>query len=165
MDAGAAAGGVQGEADGGAGVVGDFGALVGGEESGGIGGAGGDNGEVSGGEQGAEAVGEGQGDVFFEEIVAEMGSGVGAAVGGVEQDEGAGGRGWGGFGLRGEGDHQRGLWSLRLGGGLRGGQGREAAEDEQDDGDELLPGRSQWARCGNWLIVIGWDEGIMGGAG
>ena len=43
-----------------------------------------------GGERGFEASGEGEGDVFFEEIVGEVGSGVGASVGGVEEDEGAG---------------------------------------------------------------------------
>ena len=49
--------------------------------------------KLAGGEQGAEAVVEGEGDVFFEEVVGEVGSGVGASVGGVEEDEGAGGAG------------------------------------------------------------------------
>lgn len=93
VDAGAAAGGVEDEAEGGAVVIGDLGALVGGEDDSGIGGAGGDDGEVVGGEGGAETVVEGEGDVFFEEIAGEAGSGIGAAVGGIEQDEGSGGAG------------------------------------------------------------------------
>ena len=97
VNAGAAGGGVEDEAGDGVGVVGDLGALVGGEGDGGVGVAGGDDGEAAGGEQGAEAGGEGEGEVFFEEVVGEVGSGVGASVGGVEEDEGAGG------GLLGEG--------------------------------------------------------------
>ena len=91
MDAGAAGGGVEDEAGGGMGVVGDLGALVGGEGDGRVGVAGGDDGEAAGGEEGAEAGGEGEGDVFFEEVVGEVGAGVGASVGGVEEDDGAGG--------------------------------------------------------------------------
>ena len=50
VDAGAAVGGVEDEAGGGVGVVGDLGALVGGEGDGGVGVAGGDDGEAGGGE-------------------------------------------------------------------------------------------------------------------
>ena len=83
------------------------GALVGGEGVGGVGVAGGDDGEAGGGEGGAEAGGEGEGDIFFEDVVGELGSGVGAAVGGVEEDEVAVGGGWGGgWSLGVEGDAQ-----------------------------------------------------------
>jgi hypothetical protein len=51
----------------------------------------GDDGEAAGGEEGAEPGSEGEGDVFFEEVVGEVGSGVGASVSGVEKDEGTGG--------------------------------------------------------------------------
>ena len=55
-----------------------------------VGVAGGDDGEAAGGEEGAETGGEGEGEVFFEEVVGEVGAGVGASVGGVEEDDGAG---------------------------------------------------------------------------
>jgi hypothetical protein len=93
VNTGAAGGGVEDEAGGGVGSVADLGTLVGGEGDGGVGFVGGDDGEAAGGEEGAEAGGEGEGDVFFEEIVGEAGAGVGASVRGVEEDEGAGGRG------------------------------------------------------------------------
>src|SRR5215469_12714506 len=70
-------------------VVADLGTLVGGERNGGVGFVGGHDGETAGGEQGAEAAGEGEGDVFFDEVVGEVGSGVGTSVGGVEEDKGA----------------------------------------------------------------------------
>ncbi len=82
---------MEDEAGGGVGVIGDVGALVGGEGDGGVGVAGGDDGEATDGEDGAEAGGEGQGEGFLRELVGEVGSGVGAAVGGVEEDGGAGG--------------------------------------------------------------------------
>ena len=105
MDAGAAAGGVEGQADGSAGVIGDLGALVGGEKSGRIGGTGRDDGEVRGSEQSAKAVIEGERDVFFEEIVGQMGSRIGTAVCRVKQDQRAGWGWWSGFRLGREGDH------------------------------------------------------------
>ena len=51
---------------------------------------------------------------------------------------------------------KRRLGRLGLGWLRRLGEGREAAESEQDGGGELLPGRSQWIE----LIVIGWGVGI-----
>ena len=75
------------------GVVGDLGALVGGESDAGVGIAGGHDVEAAGGELSAEARGEGESEVFFEEVVGEVSAGVGASVGGVEEDKGAGG-GW-----------------------------------------------------------------------
>ena len=74
---------MEDEAGGGVSVVGDFGALVGGEGDGGVGVAGGEEGEACGGELGSEASGEGEGEVFFEDVVGEVGSGVEASVGGV----------------------------------------------------------------------------------
>lgn len=151
MDAGAAAGGVQNEAEVGVIVVGDLRALVGGEGCGGVGGAGGDDGEVSRGEQSAQAVVEGEGNVFFELVVGQARARVRAAVGGIEQDESAGGTGNDGGGLR--------YWSLRSRCGWRGlGEGRKAAKGEQDGSDGLLPGGSQWIG----LIVIAWSvvEGV-----
>ncbi len=87
VDAGAAGGGVDEEAGGGAGVVGEAGALVGGDGVGGVGVAWGDDVEAGCGEGGAELGGEGEGEVFLEDVVGELGSGVGASVGGVEEDE------------------------------------------------------------------------------
>jgi hypothetical protein len=88
----------------------------------------------------------------------------------VEQDEGTR---WGGrrrgLRLRREGNRQwrscGRLCRLRRGRGLSlcGPQRSEAAEEEQDSGDGLLPGRSQWDRYGNSLIVIGGAEGIAEG--
>jgi len=89
MDAGAARGGVEDEAGGGMGVVADFGSLVSGQGGGGVGVARGDDGEAGCAKGGTKARGEGEGDVFFEEAVGEMGSGVRASVGGIEEDEGA----------------------------------------------------------------------------
>jgi len=71
------------------GVVADLGSLVGGKGSCGVGVTGGDDAESGGAKGGSEAGGEGEGDVFFEEVVGEMGSGVRASVGGIEEDEGA----------------------------------------------------------------------------
>ena len=65
---------------------------------------GGDDGEAAGGEEGAEAGCEGEGDVFFEQVVGEVGSGVGASVSGIEEDYGARG---GLLGLCGDGDEAR----------------------------------------------------------
>ncbi len=104
MDAVAAGGGVEDEAGGGVSVIGDLGALVGGEEGSGVAVAGDDDGEATGGERGSEGGGEGQGEVFFEELVAEAGSGVGASVGGVEEDDCAGLLGWEGDGKEGRED-------------------------------------------------------------
>jgi len=104
VNAVAAGGGVEDEAGGGVRVVADLGALVGGEGDGGVDFVGGDDGEAAGGEEGAEAGCEGEGDVFFEEVVGEVGSGVGASVSGIEEDDGAGG---GLLGLRGDGDEAR----------------------------------------------------------
>jgi hypothetical protein len=101
MNAVAAGGGVEDEAGGGMGVVGDLGALVGGEGDGGVGVAGGDHREAAGGEESAEAASEGQGHVFFKDIVGEMSAGVGASVTGIEEDDGAGLR------LLGQGDSAR----------------------------------------------------------
>ena len=98
MDAGAAGGGMEEDAGGGSGVVGLAGALVWREGVGGVCVAWGDDGEVGDGERGAEARGEGEGEIFFEDVVGELGSGVGAAVGGIEKDEVAVGGGWGGGG-------------------------------------------------------------------
>lgn len=39
---------------------------------------------------GAEASSEREGEVFFEKVVGEVSAGVGASVGGVEEDDGAG---------------------------------------------------------------------------
>ena len=114
VDAVAAGGGVEDEAGGGVGVVGDLGALVGGEGGGRVGVAGGDDGEAAGGEEGAEAGSEGQSDGFFGTVVGEPGPGVGAAVGGVEEDDGA--REWV-AGLRLEG--RRGSSGVRGGGARR----------------------------------------------
>jgi hypothetical protein len=110
---------VEDKAEAGVTLVGDLGALVGGEGDGGVGLAGGEDGETCCGEDGTEAVGEGEGEVFFEEIVWEVGSGIGASVSGVQED--------GGAGLRGR----------RL---LGGGGERQQGEEERDDG---LEGRSQ----------------------
>lgn len=90
MNAVAAGGGVEDEAGGGANAVGDLGALVGREWNGGVGVAGGDDGETVGGEKSAEAGGEGEGEVFFEEVVGEVGSGIRTSVCGVEKDDDAG---------------------------------------------------------------------------
>ncbi len=62
----------------------------------GVGVVGGDDGEAGGGEEGLEAGGEGLGDVFFDGVVGELGAGVVAAVGGVEEDDVAGWLGGGG---------------------------------------------------------------------
>ena len=101
MDAVAAVGGVEDKAGGGMGVVGNLRALVGGEGDDGVGVASGDYGEAAGGEEGSETGGEGQGDIFFDEVVREVGAGIWAAVGGVEEDDGAGG------GLLGGGDGEQ----------------------------------------------------------
>jgi len=65
VDSGPARCGVKEEAGEWAGVVGDAGALVGGEECGGIGVAGGEDSESGSGEEGAQASREGEGDVLF----------------------------------------------------------------------------------------------------
>lgn len=89
MDSGAAGGCVEDDAGGGVGVVADLGSLVGGERSGGVGVAGGDDTESGCAEGGSQAADEGEGDVFFEDVVGEVGAGVGASVGGVDEDDGA----------------------------------------------------------------------------
>ena len=89
---------MESEAGVGVSVIGDLGALVGGEGNGRIGVSGGDNGEAAGGEGGAEAGGEGEGDIFFEDVVGEMGTDVRAPVRGIKKDGGARG------GLLGRGD-------------------------------------------------------------
>ena len=90
VDAVAAVGGVEDKASGGMGVVGNLRALVGGEGDGGVGVAGGDYGEAAGGEESSETGGEGQGDIFFDEVVREVGARIRASMGGVEEDDGAG---------------------------------------------------------------------------
>ena len=82
---------MENETGGGVGVVGDLGALVGGKGDGWVSVSGGEEGEACGGELSAEAGGEGEGEVFFEDVVGQVGSGVGASVGGIEEDDGAGG--------------------------------------------------------------------------
>ena len=82
---------MEGEAGVGVGVIGDLGALVGGEGYGRVGVAGGDDSEAAGGEGSTKAGGEGEGDVFFKHVVGEMGSGIGAPVRGVKEDDGASG--------------------------------------------------------------------------
>ncbi len=128
MDAGAAGGGVDDEAGGGFGVIGDAGALVGGEV--GVGVVGGDYGEAGGTEERAETGGEGQGEIFFHGVVGEVGSGVGASVGGVEEDDGADGFGrlWDGEGLL---QWRCGGWLCGLRGGLSLGLGRDCAQGEE----------------------------------
>jgi hypothetical protein len=113
------------EADGGTAMVGDAGSLIGGEF--GVCIPGGEEGEASSGEEGLDAGGESEGDVLFEDAVRELGSGVGAAVGGVEEDK-ASVDGW----LR-----LRWDWNgdLRLRRGLRGlGVSREAGDYAQGQG-------------------------------
>jgi hypothetical protein len=90
VDAVTAGGGVEDEAGGRVGVVGDFGALVGGEDDSGVAVAGGDHGNAAGGEEGSDGGCEGEREVLFEDIVGEVGSGVGAAVGGIDEDDRAG---------------------------------------------------------------------------
>lgn len=114
VDAVAAGGGVEDEAGGGMGVVGDLGALVGKEGDGGIGVAGEDDGDAAGAEEGTETGGEGQREVFFEEMFVEGGSGLGASVGGIEKDDGSGG------------------WRGLLRGLLRVERGRDEEEARQD---------------------------------
>lgn len=111
MDAGAAAGGMKDDAGEGVGVVGEAGALIGGGRLGGGDGsagqgggggeclalAGGKDGDAEGIELKAEAVREGEGDVFLEGLVgcgavgAETGASVVSTVRGVKEDELAGG--------------------------------------------------------------------------
>lgn len=111
MDAGAGAGGVEDDAGEGVDVVGEAGALVGGGWGqvwgvwGGLCFAGGEDAEAERGELEADAGGEGEGEVFLEQWLAgtggEMGAGVVAAVGGVEEDEAViEGGPWRGGGLR-----------------------------------------------------------------
>ena len=100
MDAGAAGGGVEDDAGEGVGVIGEAGALIGREGCGRVGVAGGEDGETAGGKGGAEAGREGEGDVLFLEVIGELRAGIGTAVGGVDDDDGALG---GGFGLGVEG--------------------------------------------------------------
>jgi hypothetical protein len=86
-------------------MVCDSGALVGREVDSGIGVAGGDDCESLGGDDWTEALSEGEGNVFFDGVVRQMGAGVWSAMRGIEEDEIAveGGkslRGSGGGGLR-----------------------------------------------------------------
>jgi hypothetical protein len=131
---------MEDEAEGGAIVIGYFGALVGGEGGGGIGSVRGDDSEVVGGEKGAETIVEGESDIFFDKVVGEARPGVGASVSGVEEDEGAGG---GCLGRR---------WSL--------GEGCDAAEAEQERDDELLAGRSQEG-SGAYVVDCNWWGGLL----
>ncbi len=101
VDAVAGGGGVEEDAGDRVGVVGDAGALVrrgcrrwglrvlrvGGGGRRGVCLTGEEDGEVVAGEEGADTVGERQGDVLLEKAVVELGSVVGAAVCGVEEDE------------------------------------------------------------------------------
>ena len=71
-------------------MVGGVGTLVGGERGSGGGGggvAGGNYGESSGCEKRPQCLCEGQIEVFFVKVVGKVGSGVGAAVGWIEDDE------------------------------------------------------------------------------
>ena len=114
VDAGAGVGGVKDDAGEGMDVVGEAGALVwrgiglrwgewgglwcggrllsGGWGGGCLGFAAEEGGDAERGELEADAIGEARGDVFFEELLAGVGgkvsSGVVAAVGGIEEDEG-----------------------------------------------------------------------------
>jgi hypothetical protein len=63
------------------------GALIGEKTGGRVGVAGRDDGESLGGDCWAEALSEGESDVFFERIVRQVGSGVRASVCGIEEDE------------------------------------------------------------------------------
>ena len=91
MHACAAFAGVQAQTHGGVGVVGKGGALV--EVKGGVGLARGDDLNATSGEQGAQADIEGEVGGLFELTTVEMSAGVVAPVGGVEEDDEAGG-GW-----------------------------------------------------------------------
>ena len=86
---------------GGFGVVGNFGAPV--EVDGGVGFARGDDLDAAGGEQGAQADVEGEVDGFFELAAVEVGAGIVAAVGCIEDYDEAG-VGRGGAGRRGGAD-------------------------------------------------------------
>ena len=109
MDAAASRGGVDEDAGDGADAVGELGALVKGDlwrgaaggtgltsglsGSGGVGGlldgvgfTGEDDGEAFGGEEGAETAGEVEGDLLFGEVGGDLAAGIGAAVGGVEEE-------------------------------------------------------------------------------
>ena len=57
---------------------------------------GGDDGEAGRGEEGLESDSEGLGYFFFDGVIGQAGAGVVAAVGGVEEDDVAGGLGDGG---------------------------------------------------------------------
>ena len=118
MDAGrAGAGGVEDDAGEGMDVIGETGASVSGERgrdggrprrswSGLIGFAGGEDGETEGGELKSQAIGQGEGDVFLEELLASAGGDTGArviaAVGGVKENHGVI-EGWPGSGASGDG--------------------------------------------------------------
>jgi hypothetical protein len=102
VDAGAALGGMEAEAGGGVGVVGDFSAAIGFND--GVGFAGGDDGDAAGGEQRAETDAEGEGEGFFglsgARWIGEVATDVVAAVGCIEEDYEAGSLGVGGDGER-----------------------------------------------------------------
>jgi hypothetical protein len=70
-------------------MVSGLGALVRTDGARGVGLAGKDDGEALGSESRAELGSEGEGDVFFCDLVAEVGAGVGAAVAGVDDNQGA----------------------------------------------------------------------------
>ncbi len=113
VHAAAAVGGVQDEAGGGMSVIDDLGALIGGEDYGRVGLACGQDRETAGGEESAKAGGEGEGDIFFEEIAGQVGTGVGTAVGRVDEDRGVRGGLLGGSDAvhqKKDGEHQRELF-------------------------------------------------------
>ena len=81
------------------------------EVDGGVGFAGGDDLDAAGGQQGAEADIEGEVDGFFELAAVEVGAGIVAAVGGIEDDDETGGGRWRlGAGV---GDDGGGCWAAQ----------------------------------------------------
>ena len=155
MDAGACGCGVEENAGQRTSMVCDSGALVGREVDGGIGVPGGDDGESLGGDDWAEALSEGESNVFFDGVVRQMGAGVGSAMGGIEKDEIAvegwksfrgSGRGSGGLGLSRDGRCGRDLrWRRRLC-EASGGAQQERACDLED--------KSMDRRHGSWGVRV-----------
>ncbi len=167
MDAVAGGGGVEQDAGEGVDVVGGAGALVGGGcgndgggligvagcEDGAVGLAGKEDGEVFRGEQGTDAGCKGEGDVLLEQVIVDVGAGVGAAVGGVEEDEVAVDVGDCGFG-GGPGGRRDRDW----GGGLAGEGGRGGEQERGEFGLGVGSLGDELDVC--WLIVLG---GLAGG--
>ncbi len=158
-------GGVDEDAGEGAGAVGDLDALVvegllrlwgrgvgfGRPGGGEVGAAGEDDVEAAGGEEGFEAVGEGEVEVFFEDVAGDSGAVVDAAVGGVEDDgveveERLVGFGDAGFGFAGYGEG----YVARGGGGFGVGWGwvlgvEGGGCEEQGEGRVKEAGIHGWA--------------------